>query len=200
MIKLDLDRAMRIPKKYARARFEDFRGLDRAINTARKAIKAGKSISFQGPPGTGKTTLMVCLGHEMTGHPIEDFGRILEGEEALRALHKPRPLFWTWPNLLAELYDSFNGGSRPTESIIRECFTTPLLMLDDFGKGKITDFVKSTLYRLIEARHSEELPIIVTTNLSMNEIADQVDPAIASRLFGMGEVINLGEVDWRLKR
>ena len=57
----------------------------------------------------------------------------------------------------------------------REC---PLLILDDLGAEKDTEWVREQLYRVVNHRYFEKLPMVITTN----EGVTGLDPRIASRI------------------
>ncbi len=54
----------------------------------------------------------------------------------------------------------------------------PLLMLDDLGTQSMTPWVKEKLYQLFNYRYNAELPTVITTSDSL----DEMDPRIRSRL------------------
>ena len=78
----------------------------------------------------------------------------------------------------------------------------PLLVLDDLGTSKPTDWVAEQVYMLLSQRIEREspLPIIGTTNYTLEELEDRLghDRSV-SRLVGLCEVHELTGEDWRLK-
>ena len=60
-----------------------------------------------------------------------------------------------------------------------------LLLLDDLGSEKVSDFTIQSLYLVIDRRNRDLRPTIVTTNLSLEEIETQIDARMASRLADM---------------
>ena len=56
--------------------------------------------------------------------------------------------------------------------------TAALIVLDDYGTEKGTEFAQQEMYRLINGRSSRGQPLIVTTNLEVQSL----DPRIKSRL------------------
>ena len=76
-----------------------------------------------------------------------------------------------------------------------------MLILDDLGAEKVTEYVRQSLYTLINKRYLDNLPTFFTSNLSLDEIAARLDDRISSRIFEMcGAPIDLGNEDLRLKR
>ncbi len=63
----------------------------------------------------------------------------------------------------------------------------PLLMIDDFGSGKITEAVEDATYMLVDYRLMHKLPCIFTTNLGARDFKDVVGDRTTSRLRHMCE-------------
>jgi DNA replication protein DnaC len=61
-------------------------------------------------------------------------------------------------------------------------FTDDLLVIDDLGAEKGTEWVVEQLYRIVDYRYRMCLPLVVTTNLSGREIRDRFGDRILSRL------------------
>ena len=59
-----------------------------------------------------------------------------------------------------------------------------LLIIDDLGTEMPGQFVTSALYNLINDRLMANLPMMVSTNLNVDELARRYSPQIASRLEG----------------
>lgn len=73
----------------------------------------------------------------------------------------------------------------------------PLLILDDLGTEKLTDWAAEKLDTLIDHRYIKGLPLVVTTNVP----AAQLSPRIASRLQDrrLGKVVTLSGPDYRVQ-
>lgn len=100
------------------------------------------SLLLLGPTGTGKT-------HQAVGALREC---------VIRSAKARRPLSWqftTHPNLNAALRPAVDDGHLMAYDAAER---TDLLVLDDLGAGKATDWTAETLYRLIDARWSNQRP------------------------------------------
>lgn len=71
---------------------------------------------------------------------------------------------------------------------------TSILVLDDLASDYLPDIAKGKLNRFVDRRESNDLPTIVTSNVSLDDIGTLVDPRIASRLSG-GIVKSLDNAD-----
>ena len=158
-----------------------------------KRIKQAGSILFTGKTGCGKTHLAVAIIRELVKRAW---------------VHEIR--FITAPELLLEIRATFRPASRKyddggrceadTEQDVLDKYSKcDLLILDDLGAEKVSDFTIQSLYLVIDRRNREMRPTIVTTNLSLEEIETLIDARMASRLSDM-KVIKLTMPDYRKKR
>lgn len=107
-----------------------------------------KSLLFWGDVGTGKTYMAACIANRLmeNGIPVmmTCFPRILN---ALGSLHK-------------EDQNSYLDGLNKY----------PMLIIDDFGVESGTLYVYAQIFQVIDARYRTGKPMIITTNLSLEEI------------------------------
>lgn len=87
-------------------------------------------------------------------------------------------LFLTVPDLLDMLRFSYNSEDTTFESRFQDIRNASLLVLDDFGTQNATDWAQEKLFQIINYRYINKLPLVITTNLSL----DEVDPRFRSRL------------------
>jgi DNA replication protein DnaC len=73
------------------------------------------------------------------------------------------------------------------------------LVLDDLGTTRPTDFVMDVLPTLILARQEDEKKTLITSNLTIEEIAKLYGERVASRIVSFGEVVKLSGKDGRIK-
>ena len=127
--------------------------------------KQGKGLLLFGNVGTGKTFLAACAANALIdkGVPclVTNFARIAN---TVQGLFEGRQ----------EYYDSLNKF--------------PLLVLDDLSAERKTEYMQEIVFNVIDARYRAKLPLIVTTNLTRDELmhpADITYQRIFSRLFEM---------------
>lgn len=103
--------------------------------------------------------------------------------QAVNGMSKQNCLFISVPVFLEELKNSF-GNPNLSEFLIMEKYKTiDMLVLDDLGVHKSTDWAFIVLYGLISYRYDNLLPTIFTSNLSLSELADGLkDDRIPSRI------------------
>ena len=137
-----------------------------------------------GKTGSGKTCLSVVFAKELTKTQKNIY-------------------FQNVPELLFEIKGTFDQENKVFNDygLICKWAEKPYLILDDLGAEKVTEYVRQSLYTLINKRYLDNLPTFITSNLSLDEISARLDDRIASRIFEMcGQPINLGSEDLRLKR
>jgi len=138
-----------------------------------------------GPPGIGKTHLAVAyLREDLLAH----------GEEHCR--------FIRTVDLLKAIRDSFDDRSGDSEKRLLDYYgaRVPFLVLDDLGAEKVSDFVLQTLYDLLDRRYGECLETLITSNLTLEELAVHYlghGDRLASRIAGMGPTLILRGKDRR---
>lgn len=114
--------------------------------TERKA--GGQGLIFTGDVGTGKTMVAAAL--------LGELGR--RGEFVL---------YHTTTNLQAKLRDFDRAAER-----MENYKSAALLMLDDFGQEKTTEWFAAQLFDLLDSRCQDKRPTILTTNLGAQGLED----------------------------
>ena len=74
------------------------------------------------------------------------------------------------------------GSDKSSEHELKRLCRVPLLLLDDLGTEKLSEFTEEATYRLLNERYNQCLPLIVTTNLPVRTPAGCNDPDLVSRL------------------
>ena len=146
------------------------------------------SAYIYGENGVGKTTKAVLM--------------IIQ-EKRFCFLNK-QPLsfiFINIPELLLKFRSTFSDDSEETEQEILERYTeVDLLVLDDFGVEKITDWSFQMLYILINRRYEYMKKTIYTSNFNLEQLAEKLgDDRIPSRIQEACEEINLKGKNFRSK-
>lgn len=172
-----------IPPKYINSTFENFKVYSTATKNAFNLCKAfahkpGGALFIYGGCGTGKTHLAIAIGREL----------VLQGKK----VH-----FTSTPGLLYKVRNSFSENF--SESVCIERYVSfNCLVLDDLGIEKSSTWAKQTLDYIVSERDNRLHPMVITSNLSLDETAI-VSPRITSRL-AAGIVIKLCGADYRQKR
>lgn len=100
----------------------------------------------------------------------------------------------------ADLYSRLREAYRANESVasvLEEYSEAPFLVLDDLGAGSLSDHERRATLEVIDQRFIRCLPTVVTTNWTLQQIGEQMDDRIASRL-ALFKIIELTGPDRRL--
>ncbi|WP_329612556.1 ATP-binding protein [Streptomyces brevispora] len=147
---------------------------------ARRQVTTGPSLLMAGVVGAGKT-------HQAYG--------------AVRELVKSgvgvRWRATTAADLYAELRPRQGVDSERELAAISRC---PLLILDDLGAARATEWTEEITYRLINRRYNHMLPTLITTNLRISDLRTYLGDRIASRLAQMTTRVEFEPVDLRRHR
>lgn len=98
--------------------------------------------------------------------------------------------------LLSELRDTFNTNKRYT-TIIDNLIKYELLVLDDLGAEKITDWTVEVLYLIINGRYENMKKLIVTSNCSPKLLSKRLNDRITSRIIEMCHIAKITSKDRR---
>jgi len=134
--------------------------LEWAFNRARQyAGNLQGWLLIMGGYGCGKTHLAAAIANFAVGMRVPT-------------------LFLTVPDLLDTLRFAYDAENTTFEQRFEEIRNANLLVLDDFGTQNATEWAQEKLFQIINYRYINHLPLVVTTNLAL----DQIEPRIRSRL------------------
>jgi DNA replication protein DnaC len=97
---------------------------------------------------------------------------------------------------MTDLLDDFRPGEVSVQRV-RECQQAALLVIDDLGAEKPSEWTQERLYAVIDHRYANCLPLIVTSNVPPKNVAAQTGERVASRLAEMCEVVRTTGADRR---
>lgn len=186
LLVLDAMRRRGFPHKFLRNDWETPEFVKKyAPPMTRAEFRDFKGLFLTGPTGRKKTATL-CL---MVRDWLKEIGH--KGSRAWK--------FVSFPELCIQLQESWNGpGGGPLE-LINQLASEPLLIIDDVGVEKTTDFVLQSAYLLFNKREQNEFPTYGTSNMTVSEIGEKLDDRIASRIRGMCNVVAVGGEDMRGK-
>jgi DNA replication protein DnaC len=146
-----------------------------------------RSLLFTGGAGRGKTHLGIAILKTL--------------------LKKGVPcLFVDFHELLSEIRSSYDEISQTSEyQILHPILNVEVLMLDDLGSIRMTDWMQDTVFHIINLRYNYRRPLIVTSNLGMEgsrisgqeTLQDRLGYRVISRLYEMCTTLELDGPDYR---
>ena len=200
----ELENCMGIPPRYRGKDLSTLNGFEREKIQALGAVSLDGSVFLSGSPGVGKTHFAVGLAWEWLKAKMwidirQDGYPVVYGFNYRTGDPECVPIFRSASDLYDELKSTFSGTTASTTNGVMGDYTKAVcLILDDVGAEQITDWKRSILYTLIDRRYRSMRQTIITSNLSLDEIAQKIDDRIASRLVEMGPVFSLTGEDYRI--
>lgn len=187
-----------IPPRYAGVdlgNFHLYKGIDGTLQEAKQIAErfvaaypdVDAGLLFEGHAGVGKTHLAVAiLRHLITHHGVT--GRFVDYRDLLRAIQ-----------------ESYNPVSETSElQILRPILRTDVLLLDELGTRRPTDWVRDTVTQILNDRYRHRRLTLITTNFgddetdpSVSTLGERIGPYARSRLYEMCRLVSMRGKDFR---
>lgn len=186
--------SVRLPKRYDGFHFHNYKpqtasqeaALRLATSLAMEFPAVDRGLLMMGSVGVGKTHLAVSILKGLT-------------ERGFKCL------FYEFHSLLKEIQDSYNPKTFTSElSVLNPVLKADVLVLDELGASKPTDWVRDTMAHIINTRYNDKKLTIFTTNYldqrkrdGEEVLEDRIGTRLRSRLFEMSRTVLLDGKDFR---
>jgi DNA replication protein DnaC len=190
----DLIEKARIPRRYIDCHFHNYQKFNssqtQAYNFASSLTRnypaVERGLLLMGTVGVGKTHLAVSILKSLTERGFSC-------------------LFYEFGALLKEIQDSYNPSTQSSElKILAPVLDAEVLVLDEIGASKPTDWVKDTMAHIINTRYNDKKLTVFTTNYSDERrterdetLEDRIGVRLRSRLFEMCKTVVIQGEDFR---
>ena len=189
-------------KRISRADVDKNEALTDAVDHA----LSGGGVFLFGGVGVGKTHLASVMVIELLrGYVRADPGwKPYEGDVSgfiprndvpEKGFHiKPlrRIVFWSVPELFGRIRDSFDKSSGPTmEDRINHCVKSEVLVLDDLGAHRSSEWTEETLHRIVDGRYRAARQTIYTSNQSLEDLLELVGERVVDRISETCRVVRM---------
>lgn len=142
--------------------------------------KSNRGLLFWGTVGTGKSYAAACIANEL--------------------LNRKTPVVMTsFVKVLQVIQDN---TENETEFVNRLC-AARLLIIDDLGTERNTDYALEKVYNVIDSRYRTRKPLILTTNLNLQDMQMTQDiryQRIYDRIFEMCHPVMVNGTSWRINQ
>lgn len=186
--------SVRLPRRYDGFHFHNYKPLNEsqkvahalAMNFNHEYPAVDQGLLFMGSVGVGKTHLAVSILKGLTERGFSC-------------------LFYEFGSLLKEIQDSYNANTQTSElGVLAPVFNADVLVLDELGASKPTDWVRDTMTHIINTRYNEKKFTVFTTNYldeRPNEreetLEERVGVRVRSRLYEMCRTVVITGKDFR---
>lgn len=187
---VNLQRYLNIPPRFINAEFENYMPISPSQKTALEIClyyahsfdpKEGKGLTLVGPPSLGKTHLAVAT--------LKNIYR----------LKRVRSFFFDTKDLFYKL-QSYSGSDKMNK-LLNFLINVPLLVLDDLGSERLSDWRVEVLSYIISTRYNYLKSTIITTNYPLlrteeegQSLEERLSPAIVSKIYQMNDLINISSL------
>ena len=142
-------------------------------------VEKDQGLIFWGSVGTGKSFAAACIANYLLDRKV--------------------PVVMT---SFVKLLEVFQSGRDEETSILNRLGYAKLVIFDDLGAERGTDYALEKVYNIVDSRYRKNLPMILTTNLTIEEMKSEVDMRyrrIYDRVFETCYPMQFTGPSWRMK-
>lgn len=167
------------------------------LEIAQERIKSERAGLHKGQWPSPEERLTAIARYDALG--VEEYGVGQMLERAERRLDRQCPRWINVPLLLGNLKRQMRSDKRPQEGEVAAVLdSVGLLVLDDLGSERPTDYTAATLFELVGVQYDSGFPLLATSNLTAEQLVDAGYERIVSRFAENGCLIEMASAkDYR---
>lgn len=142
-------------------------------------LEKNQGLILWGNVGTGKSFAAACIANYLLDRGV--------------------PVIMT---SLVKLLELIQGGEEKETDILARLNSTKLVIFDDLGAERNTDYALEKIYNIVDSRYRRQKPMIFTTNLTVAEMQEETDirySRIYDRVFEVCYPMQFVGQSWRMK-
>lgn len=142
-------------------------------------VEKNQGLIFWGSVGTGKSFAAACIANYLLDRKV--------------------PVVMT---SFVKLLEAFQSGRDEETAILNRLGYAKLVIFDDLGAERGTDYALEKVYNIVDSRYRKNLPMILTTNLTVEEMKGEVDmryKRVYDRVFETCYPMQFTGPSWRMK-
>lgn len=179
----------KVPKRFKNKTFDNFDleyGNDKAFFKVKnyaedfnERFKKGTWLVLAGSYGLGKTHLALAAGRRSLRYFAE---KAAEKSRSTVYSGSSPVKFISSSEMIQAIRDSYGSDSEDEKTLMNGYKRAKLLIIDDLGTEKASEWQQEKMYLVLNHRYNELLPTIITTNLSGSELTKHISPRVVDRM------------------
>jgi DNA replication protein DnaC len=188
-IKTSMLRGYKVPKRFKNKTFDNYdidKGSKKSYEIVKEYsekfdehLKNGTWLVLAGGYGLGKTHLALAAGRKAIDFFAKDYA---EGTRSTVYSGRPKVQFISSSEMVQSIRDSYDSDQLDERELMNGYKKAKLLIIDDLGTEKSSEWQKEKMYLILNYRYNEMLPTIITTNLKGSELTQQLSARVVERM------------------
>jgi len=179
----------KIPKRFKNKGFDNydtdqgdekaFKAVKNYANNFEEHFKKGHWLILTGGYGLGKTHLAIA-----TAKDCLNYFAAKEAERSRSTIYSGmgKVMFISSSEMIQAIRDSYDSKVKNEQELMNKYKNTPVLIIDDLGTEKSSEWQREKMYIVLNHRYNELLPTIITTNLDAGDLFSHVSERVVERM------------------
>ena len=189
MIYKSMVRQFKVPKRFRGKTFDNYevtednkklyKTVKGYVDNFEDRYKNGNWLMLVGGFGLGKTHLALAAGIEILKYFAKEE---VKGNMNTVYSGRPKVKFVSSSELVQSIRDSYDSDQLNELDLMNGYKNTKLLIIDDLGTEKASEWQQEKMYIILDYRYRELLPTIITTNLEVGGLQEHLSERVVERI------------------